>query len=344
MNASAQLKIISLGNCWEHVHPDVIRVPAQFAAYPYFMAFTPYPLFNERLENPTIRASDNGLNWHRLPETPDPLVSPPDNPGMHHADPELVYESGRLHLIYLTIRRKTDEVTFNTMNCKNDFHWSKPQVIHEDVGAVSPTYQISEGIWKEWFIRWRSSKNFHRSVHSDLVHREGYDLTNLRNERACDIEIPEHVPWHIDVLKVEEGYEALVAAFPNKYGLTRTRLFHLSSKDGLRFKPTSRNPIIRPSLFGWDNCGIYRSSFLKEQDGSYRIWYSAMSWGRHCGIGFLEGSIDSLHEKSAIPETYAPVPHYVTRLPRELNRRIRDELYFHLPSRLLSVLKGYEMC
>jgi len=276
------------------------------------------------------------LEWHRLPEIPDPVVLPPDNPDVHHADAELIYDSGRLHLIYLTIRRSSKEVTFNTINCKNDFQWSKPQAIHEDVGVVvSPTYQVSEGIWKEWFIRMSSSKKL---VHSELVHREGYELTNLRDERVCDVEIPDHVPWHIDVLKVEGGYEVLVAAFPKKYDETRTRLFHLSSKDGLMFRPTSKSPIIIPSLFGWDNRAIYRSSFLKEQDGSYRIWYSAFSWGCHCGIGLLEGSIDSLHEKTAAPDTHVPVPRYVTRLPGELNGRLRYELGQHLPSSLLSLV------
>jgi len=55
MNAHAPLKIIALDNCWEHVHPDVIHVPDRFADYPYWMAFTPYPLENNRFENPTIR-------------------------------------------------------------------------------------------------------------------------------------------------------------------------------------------------------------------------------------------------------------------------------------------------
>ena len=332
MNASAPLKIISLGNCWENTHPDVIRVPPQFATYPYFMAFTPYPLMDDRLENPTIRASHNGLEWHSLSEMPDPIVSPPVDPGMHHADPELVYDSGRLHLIYLTIRRSTDEVTFNAMNCKNDFHWSNPEVIHRDVGAVSPTFQVSEGFWEEWFIRLRYSRNL---AHSELLHCDGYDLTSLRNERVCDVEIPEHVPWHVDVLKVEEGYEALVAAFPKKYDPSRTRLFHLSSKDGLTFRLT-KNPIIKPSLFGWDNRAIYRSSFLKEKDGSYRVWYSALSWGCHCGIGLLDGAIDSLNESSVSPDTRAPMPRYVSRLAGELNGWLRYMLRRHLPSRLIS--------
>lgn len=335
-NASAPLKILSLDNCWEHVHPDVIRVPTEFAAYPYFMAFTPFPMFDERVENPTIRASYDGIHWRKISGTPDPLVPPPESREWHHADTELVYSSGMLHVIYLTIQQRSNNVTFNVISCKDDFQWSEPHVFHEDVGAVSPTFQISGDVWHEWFIRMKAKTRFRSS---ELVHREGYELNHLRNERLCDIEIPEHIPWHIDVLKVEDGYEALVAAFPKKYASTdRTRLFHLSSKDGLMFRPTTKNPIIKPSLFGWDNRGIYRSSFLKEQDGSYRIWYSALSWGYHCGIALLDGPLDSLHEESVALEAHAPVPRYVTRLPGELNGRLRYELRQHLPSSLLSLI------
>jgi hypothetical protein len=34
-----------------------IYVPDQFAGYSYWIVFTPYPLENDRLENPTIQAS-----------------------------------------------------------------------------------------------------------------------------------------------------------------------------------------------------------------------------------------------------------------------------------------------
>ena len=336
MNASAPLMIIALENSWEQIHPDVVYVPEGFGGYPYWMAFTPYPLSNDRLENPTIRASYDGIHWQKTPGTTDPLVPPPESREWHHADTELVYSSGILHVIYLTIQDRSNKTTFNAISCKDDLQWSEPYVFHEDVGAVSPTLQVCGNVWHEWFIRAKAETRFRSS---ELVHREGYDLTNLRNERVCDIQIPEHVPWHIDVLKVEDGYEALVAASPKKYASTdRTRLFHLSSKDGLIFEPTSKNPLIKPSKFGWDNRAIYRSTFLKKQDGSYRIWYSALSWGYHCGIGLLDGSIDSLHEKTVSPDTHAPVPRYVTRLPGDLNGRLRWELRHHLPSPLLSLI------
>lgn len=332
MNARAPLRIIALENCWEHAHPDVIFVPQRFAGYPYWMAFTPYPLMNDHYENPTIRASNDGLNWERVAGTPDPLVPPPEAREMHHADPELIYNSGCLHLVYATIHRKTDDVTFNSMSCKSDLHWSKPEVIHKDIGAVSPTFQIDGDVLHEWFIRMNED-----SSRSELVHRHGSDLASLGDECKCHVDIPGYVAWHVDVLKVEDGYEALITAFPDGSDQTgRTRLFHLKSKDEFTFMLTSKNPIIKPSLFGWDNRMIYRSSFLKKSDGSYKIWYSAASWGSHFGIGLLEGSLDSLNETTTYPQARASVPPYVTRLPGELEGRLRYELRRHLPSRLLT--------
>ena len=56
----------------------------------------------------------------------------------------------------------------------------------------------------------------------ELVHREGPDLSSLGDERLCHLEISHHVPWRIDILKVKEGYEALIAAFPNRIDETTT--------------------------------------------------------------------------------------------------------------------------
>lgn len=336
MNARAPLKIIALENCWEHVHPDVVFVPQGFAGYPYWMVFTPHPLMNDRLENPTIRASHDGINWQRVAGTPDPLVPSPDARELHHADPELVYNSGYLHIVYATIHRGTDEVTFNSMRCKSDLQWSKPEVIHRDVGAVSPTFQIDGDVLHEWFIRFTRLKG-KRISRSELLHRDGPDLASLGDECKCHVDIPGYIAWHVDVLKVEDGYEALIAAFPDGCDQTRTQLFHLTSKDEFTFRLTSKNPIIKTSRLGWDNRMIYRSSFLKESDGSYRIWYSAASWGCHCGVALLQGPLDSLDDATVHPQARAPMPRYLTRFPGELEGRLRYELRNHLPSRLLSL-------
>jgi hypothetical protein len=332
MNARAPLKIIGLENCWENVHPDVIHVSQRFAGFPYLMIFTPYPSLNDRLENPTIRASHDGMLWERIPGMPDPLVPPPTNLEMHHADPELLYHQDRLYVIYLTIRRKTNEVTFNTISCGSDLSWTKPTVIHQDIGAVSPSYQFDEGVLHEWFVRMTSGD----PSRTELVRRDGSDLFSLGDELRCILDIPGHVVWHIDIQKVKDGFEAIATAFPRGTDNSRSKLFHLSSKDGLTFKLSRPGPIIEPSFIGWDNRVIHRSSFLKEPDGIYRIWYTGGSWGFHFGIGLLEGLLDSLNDPAA---ALARVPGYFVRFPGEVRELVKYEARRHLPSSLLSVIR-----
>jgi hypothetical protein len=330
MNARAPLKITALEQCWEHIHPDVVHVPQCFAGYPYWMVFTPYPSAKDRFENPTIRASRDGIHWQRIPGMPDPLVPSPTKADSHHADPELVYAKGRLHVIYLTICDRSLEVTFNAMSCETDLRWSEPEIIHKDVGAVSPTFQVDGSVLYAWFIRVNPKK----PGRSELVRRDGPNLSCLRNECKCYVDIPGYVAWHTDVLKVGGAYEALIAAFPRGADNSRTGLFHLSSTDGLTFKLSRNIPIIKPSSFGWDNRMIYRSSFLKEKDGQYRIWYSAGSWGYHCGIGLLQGRLDSLKDPAI---ALAPVPRYITRLPGELLGWATYEIRRNFPASLLSL-------
>ena len=331
MNASAPLKIVALNGCWENAHPDVVYVPEGFGGFPYWMVFTPYPLGNDRFENPTLRASHDGMRWQRIPKIPEPLVPTPNRPDMHNADPEIVFHQGRLYVIYLTIQRPSDAVNFNVMSCNGDLRWSKPRVVYQDVGAVSPTFSVENGVWHVWFIRINSLKG---SGECSLVHREGSNMSKLENERQCSLTIPRHVPWHVDIQKVEGGYEALVAAFPVEAETSRTRLFHLSSRDGLTFSLSSQKPLIAPSFSGWDNRMIYRSSFLKDSDGTYRIWYTAASWGFHLGIGLLQGSLHSLGEPDA---PLAPMPSCISRLREDFVARLKYEANRHFPHSLISL-------
>ena len=300
------------------MHPDVIHVAEGFAGYPYWMVFTPYPQLNDRAENPTIRASHDGMHWDRIPGVPDPLVSASPNQETHHADTELLYTGGSLRVIYLTINKRTNETTFNMISCGPDLQWSKPVVIYEDVGAVSPAFQTEGDTFHVWFVRMKEKD----SSRSELLHREGSDLLSLGRETTCSLDAPGYVPWHLDVLRVETGYEALVTAFPRGTDNSRSSLFHFVSGDGLKFTLSHKLPIVRPSLVGWDNRVIHRSTFLKEPDGTYRIWYSAGSWGFHFGIGLLQGPLDSLKDPRV---GLAAVPPYPLRFPGDLKGRMRYE-------------------
>jgi hypothetical protein len=336
MNAPAPLHIVwrdsNRRDCWEHVHPDVLHVPHGFAGHPYWMVFTPYPGGNDRVENPTLRASYDGLVWTNVREVPEPIIPAPDNPETHHADPDLVYHGGRIHLVYATAHKKTREISFSVVNSPDALHWSEPRVFHHEIGAESPACQVDENRWHLWFIRMNPQKH---SGPSQLFHRWGPDLTQLEYERQCQLEIPGHILWHIDVQRVPNGYEALVAAFPKGMDPSRTRLFHAFSKDGQSFTLSSDGAILEPSRLGWDNRMIYRSTFLKKSDGTYRIWYSAASWGLHFGIGYLEGPLNSLMAPISAP--CVSVPRYTTRLLGEVRERIIYEAHHLLTVPVLSL-------
>jgi hypothetical protein len=292
MNARAPLRILS-DDCWENVHPDILHLPQGFVGYPYWMAFTPYPGGNDRLENPTLRASHDGLSWVRIPGLSDPVIPPPEDPEAHNADPDLAFHGGRLHMVYVTSHEMVRESTFTVVSSADIVHWSPPCVIQNNTGGFSPTCVVDWNLWRLWFVRPDVQRGFSSS---QLLYRQGPDFTHLGDEHLCQLDIPGHILWHIDVQRVAHGYEALAAAFPEGMDGSRTRLFHTVSADGLSFVLSRREAILKPSFFGWDNRMIYRSSFLKEPDGTYRIWYSAGSWGRHFGIGYVQGPLDNLKE------------------------------------------------
>jgi hypothetical protein len=330
MNARSPLLIPWHDGCWEHVHPDVVYLPQGFAGYPYWMAFTPYPRGNDRFENPTLRASRDGLAWRRLPGVPEPLVPTPKDPETHHADPDIVFHDSRLHVIYATI--SDWKSTFSIMSSRDAMRWTEPRIMCRGTLEVSPACVVNENLWHVWFVRQKGDGG-----PSELLCRQGDDPMSLGNERLCQLDIPGHVLWHIDVLRVGRGYEALIAAYPERTDDSRTCLFHAISEDGLHFVLCPTRAILSPSKFGWDNREIYRSTFLKQLDGTYRVWYSAASWGNHWGIGHVQGPLDALMENAS--SAFAPVPGLPTKLSGDLKGGFMYLARNHLPAPVVAYLR-----
>ena len=303
------------------------------------MVFTPYPKADDRVENPTLRASRDGSIWLKAASVPDPIVPSPKGANAHNADPDLVYCEGRLYVLYMTTD-KAGDAEFSVVDSRDAEYWEGPRVFHRGKGCVSPACQVDGKTWHLWFIRTEPPGSNTGDPTSRLIYRRGPDLMHLGNEVVCKLEIPAYNSWHIDVQWVDSWYEALVAAFPVGTDMSRTRLFHATSKDGVNYTLNPPQPIIQPTTLGWDNRTIYRSTFLKNPDGTYRIWYSGGSWGRHFGIGLVQGPLESLTEDPSSP--LAPIGHYFTRIPEELLGLLKYQIRHLLPSALLhTVMKVY---
>ncbi|MHB1544408.1 MAG: hypothetical protein ACYCS1_09385 [Gammaproteobacteria bacterium] len=286
----------------QHVHPDVVHIPGGFQGYQYWMVFNPYPRAQDRWENPVIRVSHDGYSWERFHNLPDPLVPAPADPDLHHADPELVYAAGKLHLVFMTARKSTGETEFFVMETRSGMDWSTPTAFHSGRWNACPTFIWTDPTWQMWMVELDTSRRY---AQARIERYAGPDIFRMKIQAVCDMSIPGHVPWHLDVQKTDLGYEALVAAFPSGTDNSRTRLFHLVSANGSKFTLTGKCPLLAPSWLGWDNRMIYRSCFLKLETGQYRIWYSAASWCLRFGLGYLEGNIFRLKPSSLCPTTRA---------------------------------------
>jgi hypothetical protein len=278
------------------VHPDVVEVDRGFLGHRYLLAFTPYPAANDRLENPSLRVSDDGLHWRHLPGCPDPLVPAPLDPDHHHADPDLVLHGGRLYLYYITRSRTRPHVTFSMISTTDGRVWSAPTVLVEQEWGVSPAVVRTESGWSLYYVH----ADLRRGAREFMLRRRiGHGPHSFTEECSCEVTVPGHHPWHIDVIRTDAGFEALLAAFPAGTDPSRSRLFHLTSGDGVRFATSQREPVLRPSRFGWDDRMIYRSTFVQHAPDDYTVWYSAASWGMHCGIGIVRGPMHALRPLNA---------------------------------------------
>lgn len=299
VNASRSARVPTPDGSGQAMHPDVLYVAEGYQGYSYWMACTPYPFGADQHENPVIRVSDDGLEWKVFPGAPDPLVDAPADPKWHHADTDLVLHDGILYVFYITTLCEGSQTVFSVTTSSDGKIWTAPAEIYRGDWGVSPAVCVdSQGRWLMWFVYLDTHDPL---AQSSLFRRTGGSALSFGEPLRCQLDIPGHKLWHIDVIRTDEGYEALAAAFPSKADPSVCRLFWVSSSDGIVWTLRHPEPILRPSFAGWDNRMIYRSTFLKRVDGGYRVWYSAASWGMRCGIGYMEGAMQNLHPR----ENYA---------------------------------------
>ena len=300
---SAPLAISTPDGSGQAVHPDVVDAGRDFAGHRFWMAMTPYPFGDDQQENPCIRVSDDGLSWLPLPGAPDPLVPPPVQPDRHWSDTDLVLHDGLLHVFFRGCERGGGRADYLVVTSPDGVTWSEPRIVWTGDDGVSPAFVRAGAEWLMWHVVAPAGG----ATGSRIVCQRSADLTGWSAPEVCDLDLPGHVAWHIDVIAADAGFEALVSAFPARANMSRCRLFHATSPDGRTFGLSSRQPVLRPQAGRWCSRMIYRSTFTRDGDGSYRVWYSGASWGMRCGIGYAEGPMSALRVVNGPAEVPASV-------------------------------------
>jgi hypothetical protein len=280
-NALVPLKIKTSDGYNQPMHPDILYIDNGFKGYKYWMAYTPYPFMIDRLENPCIAVSNDGINWVTPTGLKNPIVLPPKDTkdGGHYSDTDIIYDNGKLVVYYVYNKRGVfGPSKFYRSISSDGITWTKPELIYQcqnPISGYSPAFMKEGNLYNVWYI----------SEGNIMSYCSSSDSKNWSSPVKCNINIKGWQIWHLDIIKTETGYEGLICARDNH--VNNRALFHINSTDGINWT-TSNQPIIYPTAKGWDSAEIYRSTMLK-QNGLYRVWYSARGALNKWGIGYSEG-------------------------------------------------------
>jgi hypothetical protein len=282
------------------VHPDVVYIAQGFGAAGarYWMAMTPYPYAQDRFENPSVYASDDGLNWH-VPGT-NPVACPPARAGDHLSDTDMLFVDGKLRLYYReSIYSQTPEQhRLYVTESADGVRWSEPRlVLSSQEFLLSPSVLATRD--GGGFVMWEVSSNV-------IWRRESVDgfVWGERSATSVSGLKPGQGPWHLDVTREGDKLHVLL----NSVGVDGHRLHYGHSDD--EGHTWQVRPYLIERAYGFERAQHYRATMVlhPHHAGVYQMWYSARSIGMVWSIAYLQliergGDLVPLATAPAIPST-----------------------------------------
>ncbi len=304
------------------VEPDVLYVPGGWHGYHYWMAVTPYTCSDERHENPSILASNNGRNWVTPTDgnttAPAPLV--PGGQNCSYAfvnnDPSIVMVDDVMYMYYMVEYRSQgptcpDSINVFRISTSDGVNWSQPENLvwgdaafhYEHCYSSSATYKLSQsvvykdGTWYMWYVDYPasaqcgSSAQIHRMSSTDGVHWP------TANNVTCTMSSQQGYPFHLTVKYYAGSYEMLYTACGSDHNL-----YYATSSNGTSW--TSNTTAVLSPGSTWDDLLIYRSGFTGKYP-NIAVFYNAAST-TNCTNPCSDGSGPTWHEGFASTGDYLP--------------------------------------
>jgi hypothetical protein len=264
------------------VHPSALAFPSAWHGQRFWLALTPYPNSDTRVENPSLFNSASGDDW----VVPSGMVNPVATTTRGYlSDPDLAYDpaADELRLYYREVvevhhghkRPKHQADVVYLTRSADGTQWSTPKAILSDVGrfVVSPTVaRRADNDWKMWEVdAGRAGCN---APNSRMILRRSTDGIRWAAPVAVAFSQPGFLPWHLDVQYVPQRneYWALVAAYPRGRNCTASSLFLATSTDGVSWT-TFPSPVLGRGSLPQFSTNVYRSTFAFEPDGhALTLW------------------------------------------------------------------------
>lgn len=300
-NATSPLTFKSYIHDTQNVHPKVLYFANEFGGHKFWMAYTPFPWYIDRYENPSIAFSDDGYFWTNIEGNP---IDDPKGNG-YDSDTHLVYREDLqvLECWYRHVGKYSippvEEVLYRRIS-KDGVHWSDDEIVYGNYSGKYAMLLSPAILWDgEKYSVWTINKENDFKIEFRIYMKAG-EMEKVRDydlSFEIDGDQTKYKPWHLDVIKDDEKYVMLVMCKEEKgSGPRRWDLFLSTSEDNEVYsKPEI---VLHGTKNGWDN-NIYRASIVNVE-GEYRIYYSALNnMGKH-GLGIARsdhlGDFEGLRE------------------------------------------------
>jgi hypothetical protein len=290
----------------QSVHPDVVAFGASWHGAKYWLTMTPYPKSDQKLENPSILMSEDGVSVSVPAGLKNPVFAPPRSSRNYNSDPELLYEpqTDRLVLFDRLVEKGTNTILVSTSRDGVKWTAARSPFWEHDHQVVSPTVAPRMGApARMWYVN--AGKKGCDAPLTSVMTRVGADQngrfvdTRWIGPVRTDLSIPGYAIWHIKARWIPEKaeYWMLLSAYPlNKNGCRTDDLFYARSADGVHWT-TYAEPILHHEERNWTAAAVYRSTFLYDAESDeLSMWISARGDDGAWRIGYARARYASLLE------------------------------------------------
>lgn len=287
-NAKNKLNIVSSYGDNEAYHPKVLAFENGWNGYKYWMSYTPYPQGDDSKENPHIAVSNNLKSWKTISVKNGGLddISNDGIKEQYNSDSHIVYNSdtNELECYWRFVDDINNKAIIYRRKTSDGVNWTKKEITaysddRPKKDYVSPAIIYENRLYKMWYVDKENTVKYALST----------DGVNWQDKQTVEINYDENLKtWHLDVIHTENGYEMIIVAFDQWANHNKMNLYYTSSQDGINWNKAKT--IIKPAIKtnNWDNLGIYRSSFIYENN-NYYVFYSGTDKEYHHGIGLVYG-------------------------------------------------------
>ena len=287
------------------VHPDIIYIPNTYASAAlegqesgsgeFYLTLTPYPNFNDSLENPCIYESKDGLNFTEPFGTHNPIINTPltyKKNNHHNDDPDISYsgKDNNFRILYIQTM-SPDSQLVNCLESHDLMIWKKRRLIKYDFNKkekfiLSPSLTEKKN---KYFLFYVNKRKDDKNTIEYLKSRNPYKWNKLKANQI-NINLPDTViPWHIDIVKGNNKYYMLLNAFVGaepKWDdkIVDKYVLYLAESNDLKEWHSLKKIMDCCEISDMDCRYVYRSTGIVEKD-MLVVWYSYTNWKPQWKIG-----------------------------------------------------------